>query len=71
MGQVDENDREYVDVCVTQQDLDGCLAMQAWLCTSYQLLAADIMMAPTSLEPIFSTRREENEDFFKKFDRDR
>ena len=71
LGQLDENGREYVDVCVTQQDLDGCLATAAWLRTSYQLLGGDTMMGPTSLAPIFSTQREENENFLKAFARDR
>ena len=66
-----ENDREYVEVCVPQQDLDGCLAAAAWLRTSYQLLKGDTMMAPTSLEPIFDATREENENFLKAFARDR
>ena len=71
LGQVDENDKEYVDICVTQQDLDGCLATAAWLHTSYELLKGDTMMGPTSLKPIFSSQREENENFLKAFARDR
>ncbi len=71
LGQVDENGKEFVDLCVPQQDLDGCLAMQAWLRTSYQVLGGDTMMGPTSLEPIFSAKREGNEDFFKMFARNR
>lgn len=56
LGQVNEDDREYVDVCVTQQDLDGCLKKAAWLRTSYQFLKGDAMMEPTSLEPLFGAR---------------
>ena len=65
LGQVDELNREYVDVCMTQQDLDGCLATATWLRTSYQLLGGDSMVGPTSLEPIFSIKQKESEDFLK------
>ncbi len=68
---MDEQNREYVDVCLTQQDLDGCLASAAWLRTSQRLLKGDTMMRPMSLEPIFNAGQEQNEYLLKAFAQER